>query len=112
MRSRLLILLSLLVLLMQPAALLHGWTHHPLGQAGQPPAAATTAEPGDHASTAIELACLECLALAALGTALPPAPLVIARLPGDTAAPATTVGTLRGGTGAGYHARGPPTHLA
>jgi hypothetical protein len=110
MRSRLLILMSLLVLLMQPAALLHGWMHHHPLSAGV--ATVVTDDGGDGGTTTIELACLDYLALTALGSALPPTPPVLALLVPSLAAPPAPALALRGGTGAGYHARGPPTVLA
>ncbi|NRF69341.1 hypothetical protein HLB44_20285 [Aquincola sp. S2] len=106
MRRRLLILMSLLVLLMQPAALLHGLSHQRSG------AQAAAAAHGDEEAATIELACLECLAFTALGSALLPSASPAAMRAPSAPAPALPVLAHRGGTGAGYHARGPPPFLA
>jgi hypothetical protein len=116
MRRHLLTLLALLVLLMQPAALLHGLSH---GHAGGLAPAATAADTGidtgidtalDHAhGERSGLDCLQCLAFAAIGSAALPAALLLFRVPPlRHAVPGGTARALPGGTGAGYHARGPP----
>ena len=112
MRRHLLTLLALLVLLMQPAALLHALSHGPVH--GPAAALASTsvdkADPGaPDAHAAAGLDCLQCLAFAALGSAAPPALLLLLRAPLlRHAAPAAAARLMGGGTGAGYHARGPP----
>ena len=121
MRRHLLTLLALLVLLMQPAALLHGLSHGlshgPVhGPPGGPPATtsatravtnADSAAPDTHAAAGLD--CLQCLAFAAIGSAALPALLLLFRAPLlRHAAPGGTARLLGGGTSAGYHARGPP----
>lgn len=117
MRRHLLTLLALLVLLMQPAALLHALSHGPVhGPADGTPATAwagegatqsDTSAPDAHAAAGLD--CLQCLAFAAIGSAAPPALLLLFRAPPlRHATPCGAARTLRGGTGAGYHARGPP----
>ncbi len=121
MRRHLLILLALLVLLMQPAALLHALSHGPAGNplanmrantraATTATASATRADTGaPDAHAAAGLDCLQCLAFAAIGSTAPPLALLLFRAP--PLRHATPVGAARllgGGTGAGYHARGPP----
>jgi hypothetical protein len=114
MRRRLLTLLALLVLLMQPAALLHGLSH---GHGGNP-ATATSANATTAAYTGLDeasgdrngLDCLQCLAFAVIGGAVLPAALLLFRTPLlRHATPEAARRLPRGGTGAGYHARGPPT---
>lgn len=112
MRRHLLTLLALLVLLMQPAALLHGLSH---GHAGGVAPAATAADASIDAALDQAhgerngLDCLQCLALAAIGSAALPAALLLFRVPPlRHAVPAGRARSLPGGTGAGYHARGPP----
>ena len=110
MRRHLLTLLALLVLLMQPAALLHALSHGHAGRA-TPAATATETDPAaDHAhGERSGLDCLQCLAFAAIGGAALPAVLMLFRVPPlRHAAPGSTARALSGGTGAGYHARGPP----
>jgi hypothetical protein len=122
MRRHLLTLLALLVLLMQPAALLHGLSHGHGHASGVALAVAATdigldigLDPAidaalDHAHDERSgLDCLQCLAFAAIGSAALPAALLLFRLPPlSHAAPGGTSRALPGGTGAGYHARGPP----
>lgn len=124
MRRHVLTLLALLVLLMQPAALLHALSHGPVhGPVGGAPAttAATTAATTSatraatdadgaalDAHAAAGLDCLQCLAFAAIGSAAPPALLLFRAPLLRHAAPGGTARLLGGGTGAGYHARGPP----
>ena len=118
MRRHLLTLLALLVLLMQPAALLHALSHGPVGgtpaspasaQAGGSDTVGSSAERAADAHAAAGLDCLECLAFAALGSAAPPALLLLFRAaPLRHAVPGGAARLLAGGTGAGYHARGPP----
>ena len=117
MRRHLLTLLALLVLLMQPAALLHALSHGPLhGPVGGTPAAASSTGPSAQAATgapdshtAAGLDGLQCLAFAAIGSAALPALLVLFRAPLlRHAAPGGATRLLGAGTGAGYHARGPP----
>lgn len=114
MRRRLLILMSLLVLLMQPIGLLHELAHgHGLGAPAGAAAAHPAAPGGEQTEAALGIACLDCLAFAALGGAvLPVNALAWQAPPLSFAAPAAAGGVLRGGTGAGYHARGPPFVLA
>jgi hypothetical protein len=111
MRRHLLTLLALLVLLMQPAALLHALSHGPGGAHATAAAgghAAATADADDpHAASGLD--CLQCLAFAAIGSAALPAALLLFRTPPlRHAAPGGRARLLHGGTGAGYHARGPP----
>jgi hypothetical protein len=111
MRRHLLTLLALLVLLMQPAALLHALSHGPGGAHATASAssnAAATADADDpHAASGLD--CLQCLAFAAIGSAALPAALLLFRAPLlRHAAPGGSARSLPGGTGAGYHARGPP----
>jgi hypothetical protein len=111
MRRPLLTLLALLVLLTQPAALLHALSHGPVGVPARATAGATEAaavDTGDpHAASGLE--CLQCLAFAAIGSAALPAALLLFRTPPlRHAAPGGRAGSMSGGTGAGYHARGPP----
>jgi hypothetical protein len=110
MRRPLLILLSLLVLLMQPAALLHALSHGHGGQAAARLAATeSAAQAADSHAAPGGLDCLQCLAFAALGSAALPGLLLAWRAPAlRHAAPSTVGARLRGGSGAGYHARGPP----
>lgn len=117
MRRHLLTLLALLMLLMQPAALLHALSHGPAGNTSAATAAAASAArsaPRDDdgaadAHAAAGLDCLQCLAFAALGSTAPPLALLLFRAPLlRHAAPGGTARLLGGGTGAGYHARGPP----
>jgi hypothetical protein len=122
MRRHLLTLLALLVLLMQPAALLHGLSHGHGHASGVALAAAATDIGRDTGldpavDPAIDdahgerngLDCLQCLAFAAIGSAALPEALLLFRLPPlSHAAPGGTARALPGGTGAGYHARGPP----
>lgn len=113
MRSRRLpALLSLILLLWQPVALLHGLSHLP-GHAWHDALHATVATANAHAgpgepTTEDERACLECLALGALALGVLPAlpVLSLARLRQVLAG--RLLPALRGGTAAGYHARGPP----
>jgi len=111
MRRHLLTLLALLVLLMQPAALLHALSHGSGG--GHAPAAAVQVPDGsadaDHAHLPTGLDCLQCLAFAAIGAAALPAAVLMLHSPLlRHAAPCGAGRVRRGGTGAGYHARGPP----
>ena len=121
MRRHLLTLLALLVLLMQPAALLHGLSHghaggrHTAGHSSGATAmtAMTVADAGagidEVHSERSGLDCLQCLAFAVIGSAALPAALLLFRTPLlRHAAPAAARRLPRGGTGAGYHARGPP----
>ncbi len=117
MRRHLLTLLALLVLLMQPAALLHALSHGPVhGPLGDPAATTSATRPATNTDSATldthaaaGLDCLQCLAFAAIGSAAPPALLLLFRAPLlRHAAPGATARLLGGGTGAGYHARGPP----
>jgi hypothetical protein len=114
MRRHLLTLLALLVLLMQPAALLHGLSHghgHASGVALAVAATDTGLDPAidDAHGERSGLDCLQCLAFAAIGSAALPAALLLFRLPPlRHAAPGGTARALPGGTSAGYHARGPP----
>lgn len=109
MRSRLLTLLSLLVLLMQPITLLHGLAH----QRGHLPRSTVMSGVGTAAATeasapADDAVCLQCLALGALGLGVLPALVAAVALRLRQAAPRALLALLRGGTAAGYHARGPP----
>lgn len=114
MRRHLLTLLALLVLLMQPAALLHALSHGPVGGAPATRAASAakagtgaTEAPDAHAAAGLD--CLQCLAFAAIGSAALPALLLLWRTPAlRHAAPGAALRLPGGGTGAGYHARGPP----
>ena len=112
MRRHLLTLLALLVLLMQPAALLHVLSHgHASGVAPAATATDTGIDPAmDHAhGERSGLDCLQCLAFAAIGSAALPAVLLLFRLPPlRHTVPGGMARSLPGGTGAGYHARGPP----
>lgn len=109
MRSRLLTLLSLFVLLLQPITLLHGLAH----QNGVPPSAApgwhsTAVASADVSAPADDSVCPLCLALGALGLGVLPALVRVAAVRLAHAAPPTPAVPLHGGTAAGYHARGPP----
>lgn len=116
MRRHLLTLLALLMLLMQPAALLHVLSHASPGNTSAALAAGASATPGSATrddgavdAHAAGLDCLQCLAFAALGSTAPPLALLLFRAPLlRHAAPGGTARLLGGGTGAGYHARGPP----
>lgn len=117
MRTRLLVLLSFVVLLLQPMTLLHGLTHAHADGAGAvtvaAPDRASTAEAADTADTAeaVEAACSLCLGLGALGLGLWPASLRLPA-PAEAAAPSLAARPVgQGGTAAGYHARGPPASL-
>lgn len=115
MHRPLLTLLALIVLLMQPAALLHALSHGPAGVTGigVGVTASTAGAEGDpdHVHSPAGLDCLQCLAFAAFGCAALPATLLLWRGPQPRQAPPiAAVVTLHGGTGAGYHARGPPRH--
>lgn len=108
MRRHLPILLALLVLLMQPAALLHVLSHAP-ATASATASASRAHERGVDSHEAAGLDCLQCLAFAALGGSAPPLALLLFRAPPlRHAAPFSATRLLGGGTGAGYHARGPP----
>lgn len=109
MRSRrLLALLSLILLLWQPVALLHGLSHLP-GHAWHDALHATVAEPdAAHAAAEDERACLECLALGALALGVLPALPVLALARLRQVLAGRWLPACRGGTAAGYHARGPP----
>jgi len=118
-RRRLLSVLAVLVLLLQPLALLHGLSHglthgHAHSPAGLPGSHATAvmaethADAADAASALDEANCLHCLALNALGHVLPPVPLVATLLPLAQPLPRPVPLPRGGGTAAGYHARGPP----
>ncbi len=110
MRSRrLLTLLSLLVLLLQPIALLHGLTH--LQAKAQTTSVQAPGQGSDATAPADDAVCLQCLAFGALGAALLPAVLVLQSLRLRHAALPPPAVLLRGGTGAGYHARAPPVLL-
>jgi hypothetical protein len=111
MRRPLLTLLALLLLLMQPVALLHALSHGAAGVAHAIPVASVQGAPADadHAHVRTGLDCLQCLAFAAIGSAALPAALLMFRAPLLRHAAPEIAGRLpRGGTGAGYHARGPP----
>jgi hypothetical protein len=113
MRRPLLTLLALLLLLMQPVALLHALSHGPAGPAHATLAASAQGADADadaeHAHVRTGLDCLQCLAFAAIGSAAWPAALPLFRSPLlRHAAPAAAPRLARGGTSAGYHARGPP----
>ena len=117
MRRHLLSLLALLMLLMQPAALLHVLSHATPGNTSAALAAGASVTTGSAATRddgavdahAAGLDCLQCLAFAALGGTAPPLALLLFRAPLlRHAAPAAASRLLGGGTGAGYHARGPP----
>jgi hypothetical protein len=115
MRRPLLTLLALLLLLMQPVALLHALSHgtagaaHPALAASAQGAAADADARADHAHVRTGLDCLQCLAFAAIGSAALPTALLLFRTPLlRQAAPAAAPRLTRGGTSAGYHARGPP----
>jgi hypothetical protein len=114
MRRPLLILLALIVLLTQPAGLLHALSH---GSAAVEGRGAAASAPGplpesDHAHGPSGLDCLQCLAFAAIGgAALPGTAPAWCGPPLRQAPPMAGAAGLCGGTGAGYHARGPP-HLA
>lgn len=115
MRSRLLILLSLIVLLIQPITLLHGLSHAS-GQLSHRNTVAIGGATGqataiDVSSTADDAVCLQCLALNALDGGLPTVEPVVLALSLQQAAPAAALPLLHGGTAAGYHARGPPAWL-
>lgn len=114
MRSRLLILLSLLVLLIQPITLLHGLSHLK-GQASHRSAvvmdAAGKAASADASSTADDTVCLQCLALNALDSGLPTVEASVLDLVLQQAVPPAAAPLPHGGTSAGYHARGPPSWL-
>ena len=111
MRTRLLVLLSLVMLLLQPMTLLHGLAHADAHAHGHTTTAAlhgaSTADP----ASAVEAACSLCLGLGALGLGLWPAALTLPA-PAATVAPPRAEQPLgQGGTAAGYHARGPPPSL-
>jgi hypothetical protein len=119
MRSRLLILLSLIVLLIQPITLLHGLSHvngqlSPRKTVSSP---ASTGSPAgklmavDAGSTADDSVCLQCLALNALDGGLPVVEPTVLELLLQRALPPAAVPLPHGGTSAGYHARGPPAWL-
>ena len=111
MRRPLLTLLALLVLLMQPAALLHALSHEPGGAHAAAAASSATQDrtDADGADGPAGLDCLQCLAFAALGGAALPFTLRLFRRPLlRHAAPCGPGRVLGAGTGAGYHARGPP----
>ena len=124
MRSRLLILLSLIVLLIQPITLLHGLSHGN-GQlshrntASKSPASTSLSIGSsagkltaiDAGSTADDSICLQCLALNALDGGLPAVQVTVLDRVLQQAVPATAVPLPHGGTSAGYHARGPPAWL-
>ncbi|MBI5255890.1 MAG: hypothetical protein HY855_05280 [Burkholderiales bacterium] len=117
MRTRLTLLPALLlVLLMQPLALLHGLSHLPRGWAGPGPQSVAAMLPGASAEsqpgardTGDDSACALCLALGALALAAPLAPLAL-RLLQPAQGRALRPGRChRGGSAAGFHARGPPS---
>ncbi|HSW08824.1 hypothetical protein [Aquabacterium sp.] len=110
MRSRLLTLLSLLVLLMQPITLLHGLAHQNGGQprSGVTWSSSSHAVAADASSPADEAVCPQCLVLGALGLGVLPALVAVLALRLQHAVPPAIAALLRGGTSAGYHARGPP----
>lgn len=111
---RLLSLLSLLLLLWQPVALLHGLSHLG-GEVGHGPSAALASGQGvdAHAGEADDAAdahgaCWVCWALGALALAALPALPRLGRLPPGRPRPGPPVLPRPGGTATGYHARGPP----
>lgn len=119
MRSRLLILLSLIVLLIQPITLLHGLSHM-TGQAPNRSPAPAGSEVGrtagksvsiDAPGTADDSVCLQCLALNALASGLPAVEPAVLDMALQQAMPPAAVPLPHGGTSAGYHARGPPAWL-
>lgn len=116
MRSRrLLVWLAIALLLMQQVGLRHGLSHAlPGGALAQQvllPGADRAAD-SDSTGTPADSACLECLALAALGSGLLPALLVLAVAAQRHATPATQAVAQRPARAAAYRARGPPLFLA
>jgi len=116
---RLLSLLSLLLLLWQPVALLHGLSHLS-GDAGQgseglaagvlhghgPTGDGHGTEADDAAAT--HATCWVCWALGALALAALPVLPLLGRLPPGRLRAGLALLPRPGGTAAGYHARGPP----
>jgi hypothetical protein len=110
MRSRLLILLSMVVLLMQPISLLHGLTHQNGGltHSGVAWGSSSGNSAADASSPVDDAVCLQCLALSALGLGVLPTLVAVLALRLQQAATPIVAALRHGGAAAGYHARGPP----